>query len=118
MDFTCIRCPMGCPLHVELENGAVKSVSGNTCKLGEAYARTEAVAPVRTVTGTVRAAGGVRPVVAVKTVPDVPKARIFDVMAALRSIRAQAPVRIGDVLLRDAAGTGADIVATAELPRK
>ena len=36
-------------------------------------------------------------------------------MAALRTLRAAAPVHIGDVLLRNAAGTGADIVATAEL---
>ena len=118
MELTCIRCPMGCRMPATVENGAVVSVTGNTCRRGKEYATTEAVAPVRTVTSTVSARGGVRPVVAVKTVPEVPKAKIFDVMAAIRRIRVSAPVRIGDVLLRNAAGTGADIVATAELEKK
>ena len=65
MDLTCIRCPMGCAIHVEMENGQVVSVTGNTCPRGAEYAKSEATAPVRTVTSTVRALGGVRPVVAV-----------------------------------------------------
>ena len=118
MELTCIRCPMGCRMTATVENGAVISVKGNTCRRGKEYAMTEAVAPVRTVTSTVLALGGVRPVVAVKTVPEVPKDRIFDVMDAIRHITAAAPVHIGDVLLKNAAGTGADIVATAELEKK
>ena len=118
MELTCIRCPMGCRMTAAVENGAVISVKGNTCRRGREYAMTEAVAPVRTVTSTVLALGGVRPVVAVKTVPEVPKDRIFDVMDAIRHITAAAPVHIGDVLLKNAAGTGADIVATAELEKK
>ena len=118
MELTCIRCPMGCRLAAQTENGVLTSVKGNTCRRGAEYAKTEAVAPVRTVTSTVRALGGVRPVVAVKTVPEVPKAKVFDVMAAIRRIRVSAPVHMGDILLRNAAGTGADIVATAELDKK
>ena len=38
-ELTCIGCPMGCPLTVELENGAVTAVYGNTCPRGDAYAR-------------------------------------------------------------------------------
>mgnify|MGYP000009729527 FL=1 len=37
-------------------------------------------------------------------------------MEAIRQIHAVAPVQIGDVLLHDAAGTGADIVATKNIP--
>jgi CxxC motif-containing protein len=118
MELTCIRCPMGCRMTATVENGSVTAVTGNTCRRGKEYAMTEAVAPVRTVTSTVLCLGGVRPVVAVKTVPEVPKARVFDVMDVIRRIRVKAPVHIGDVLLRDAAGTGADIVATAELDKK
>ena len=52
--LTCIGCPMGCQLIATLENGVVTSVTGNTCKRGDSYARKECVAPARTVTGTVR----------------------------------------------------------------
>jgi len=115
MDLTCIRCPMGCSVHVEIKDGAVVSVTGNTCRRGEEYARTEAVAPVRTVTSTVRASGGERPVVAVKTVPEVPKSAIFPVMEAIRALTVAAPVRTGQVLLARVAGTDSDLVATADL---
>lgn len=115
MDLTCIRCPMGCAIHVELENGAVVSVTGNTCARGAEYAKSEATAPVRTVTSTVRALGGVRPVVAAKTVPDVPKDKIFDVMDAVRALEVTAPVRIGDILCENIAGTGSNLVAAADL---
>ena len=57
-NLTCIGCPMGCQLTATVENGAVVSVSGNTCKRGEDYARKECVAPMRTVTGTVRLIDG------------------------------------------------------------
>ena len=58
-ELTCIGCPMGCPLTVELENGAVTAVYGNTCPRGDAYARKEVTAPTRIVTTTVRVTGGV-----------------------------------------------------------
>ena len=115
MDLTCIRCPMGCAIHVKIENGQVVSVTGNTCPRGAAYAKSEATAPVRTVTSTVRALGGVRPVVAVKTVPDVPKGKIFAVMDAVRALEVKAPVHIGDILCENIADTGSNLVAAAAL---
>ena len=56
--LTCIGCPMGCQLTATIENGVVTTVTGNTCKRGDSYARKECVAPARTVTGTVRCTGG------------------------------------------------------------
>ena len=107
-NIICINCPLGCPLTVTLDGGKVVSVSGNTCKRGEAYAVKEITAPARTVTSTVRVAGGERPVVAVRTKTDIPKDKIFDCMAVINTVEVPAPVRIGDVC-----GTGVDVVATA-----
>ena len=58
IELTCISCPMGCPLIVTMEDGAVASVTGNTCPRGDAYARKEVTAPTRIVTSTVRVTGG------------------------------------------------------------
>ena len=44
-ELTCIGCPMGCQLRVEMENGEVLSVTGNTCKHGDVYARKEVTNP-------------------------------------------------------------------------
>ena len=51
--ITCINCPVGCRLQVVLENGQVVSVSGNSCKRGETYAKQECTAPTRMVTAAV-----------------------------------------------------------------
>ena len=108
--LTCIGCPMGCPLTVTLDGGAVVTVQGNTCPRGDAYARREVTAPTRIVTTTVRVTGGTLPAVS-----DIPKEKIFDVVRALKSVVVPAPVHIGQILLPDAAGTGVDVVATKDV---
>lgn len=111
-NLICINCPMGCPLTVEMKEGQVVSVSGNTCKRGEIYARKEVTNPTRIVTTTVKVKGGETDRVSVKTKEDIPKEKIFDCIRALKGIEVTAPVHIGDVILKNAADTGGDIVAT------
>lgn len=111
-ELTCIGCPLGCAVTVELEEGAVVRVTGNTCPRGDAYARKEVTHPTRIVTSTVRVRGGAAPMVSCKTRSDVPKDAIFAVVRALKTVEVPAPVAIGDVVLADAAGTGVDVIAT------
>lgn len=111
-DLICIGCPMGCPLTVEMNGAEVVSVSGNTCPRGDAYARKEVTNPTRIVTSTVMVEGGTVDMVSVKTKEDIPKDKIFECVKALKGIKVQAPVQIGDVILANVAGTGVDIVAT------
>lgn len=117
-DLICIGCPLGCPLTVTIENGEVTTVTGNTCPKGDAYARKEVTNPTRIVTSTVCVEGGVAPMVSCKTVSDIPKGKIFEVAESLKTVCAKAPVAIGDVLLKDAAGTGVDIIATKNVEAK
>ena len=113
--LTCIRCPRGCQVTVSLEGGEVVAVEGNCCPRGEAYARKEVTAPERVVTTTVPVDGSTDwVVVSVKTAGDVPKRLVESVVAELSGVRAEAPVHIGDVVLRDVCGTGVDVVATRD----
>ena len=112
VNLICIRCPLGCPLTVEMEGEEVKSVSGNTCPRGEAYARKELTNPTRIVTSTVRVTGGKLPMVSVKTESDIPKGKMLECVTALKDIEVKAPVKIGDVILENVAGTGVNIIAT------
>ena len=112
IELTCIGCPMGCPLTVEMENGAVSKVTGNTCPRGDAYGRKEVTNPTRIVTSTVRVEGGTLPVVSCKTRTDIPKGKIFDVVRALKTVTVPAPVAIGQVLVDNVADTGVEIIAT------
>lgn len=117
-ELICIGCPMGCPVTVTVEGGKAVAVTGNTCPRGKAYAEKEVTNPTRIVTSTVKVEGGERPFVSVKTKEDIPKGKIFDCMRAINGITAKAPVRIGDVVLEDAAGTGVPIVATKAVAAK
>lgn len=111
-ELICIGCPLGCSLTVSMEGAEVVSVTGNTCKRGDVYARKEVTNPTRIVTSTVKVSNGTADMVSVKTKEDVPKEKIFDCMRALKDVTVQAPVHIGDVVLKNVAGTGVDMVAT------
>ena len=112
VNLICICCPLGCPLTVEMEGNEVKSVSGNTCPRGDAYAKKELTNPTRIVTSTVRVAGGKLAMVSVKTASDIPKGKIFECVKALKDVEMIAPVKIGDVVLENVAGTGVNVIAT------
>ena len=111
-ELTCINCPMGCRVTVTMDGDTVISVTGNTCKRGDTYARAEVTAPVRTVTTTIRVIGGSTDRVSCKTQSPVPKDKIFDVMVEINKASCSAPIAIGDVLIDDCAGTGIPVVAT------
>ena len=112
-ELTCINCPLGCLLTVELDGGEIKEISGYSCTRGKAYAEKEVTNPMRVVTSTMKVAGGKKDRVACKTARDIPKDKIDDVMYAINTAVAQAPVVIGEVLIHNVAGTGVDVVATA-----
>lgn len=114
-ELICIGCPMGCPIVVEMEDGKVLSVTGNTCPRGESYARKEVTNPTRIVTTTVRVDGGKVPMINVKTEQDIPKDKIFECIAALRGVTMKAPIHIGDIILENVAGTGVNIVAAGNV---
>ena len=116
VNLICIGCPLGCPLEVEMEGTEVMSVTGNTCKNGEKYARKELTNPTRIVTSTVRVTGGTLAMVSVKTASDIPKGRIFDCVRELKAIDLPAPVAIGDVVIENVCDTGVAVIATKNVP--
>ena len=114
--ITCINCPVGCRMTVTLsDDGSFVSVTGNTCPRGSKYAVQECTCPTRTVTAVIPVNGISLPL-SVKTSVPVPKNRIREIMEALGKIRVNPPVQIGDILAADLLGTGADIVATRNIP--
>ena len=114
-ELTCIGCPMGCALRVEIRGEEI-TVQGNTCPQGEKYAKSEVINPMRMLTSTVCLSGGAIGRVPVKTASEVPKSRLLDCMEEIRRAHANAPVNIGDVLIRNCAGTGVDVIATRSVP--
>lgn len=112
-ELICIVCPKGCHLTVDEEHDY--AVTGNGCPRGAEYGRRELTAPTRVVTSTVRCTGAAHPRCPVKTDRPIPKALIFDAMAALDAVELHAPVRIGDLVLENVCGSGANFVVTRNL---
>ena len=113
MNLTCIVCPMGCQLEVELSDGKVVSVKGNTCPRGEKYAIDECTHPTRTLTSFVKVEGC--EMASVKSEAALPKDKIFDCMKEINKVVLKAPVKIGDVVVENILGTGVNIVATKNI---
>jgi CxxC motif-containing protein len=109
--ITCINCPMGCRMEVTLEDGAVISVKGNTCKRGDAYAHQECTQPLRMVTAVAPVDGSAAPV-SLKTRTPIPKAKIDACMRAIDALQLKAPIQAGDVLISNVVDTGVDVIAT------
>ena len=107
--FVCIECPRGCALSVEKQGDEV-TVSGNFCPKGKKYATDEVTVPKRIITSTVRAKNGMVPV---KTDTSVNKAQMFDIMKTIRSVRVDKTLAIGDIVVENIDGKGANLIATA-----
>ena len=86
-DLTCIICPRGCSMKIELgeDKKSILSVSGNLCPRGKKYAESECINPMRTLTTTVKCTDG--SVVAVRSEGAIPKDKLFEAMAKVNSLR-------------------------------
>ena len=114
-DLICIVCPNGCPLQAEMEDGSeiqINDMGGRLCKKGAAWARQELLNPVRTISSSIIVDDGDFPLVSVRTDCPIPLEGIFTVMEEIKSARVKAPVRIGDILIKNPARTACNIIAT------
>lgn len=110
--LVCIICPRGCRLSVSGEADSL-SVSGNSCKRGEIYAKEECTNPVRTLTSFVRVANRKNTMVSVKTSAPIPKDKLFEAMEVIRELKVDAPVNTGDVIKENI--YSAQLVATKSI---
>ena len=112
-ELICIVCPKGCHLRVDEDNGY--AVTGNGCPRGAEYGKIELTHPTRVVTSTVKCQGAAHPRCPVKTNQAMPKELIFQAMKALDGVELAAPVHVGQVVVENVCGTGADFVACRDL---
>ena len=117
-EFTCIGCPMGCTLVVKLEAWEILEISGYSCKIGEEHARKECTNPTRIVTTTIPVINGIYPRVSIKTSEQIAKNKVGECMVALKDIKVQAPVNIGDIIYENIVDTGVNVVATQNILKK
>ncbi len=114
-ELICVICPNGCELKALIEEGSqtvVREISGALCEKGPVWAERELLSPMRTIASSIIVDGGDYPLVSVRTDAAIPLKSISNVMKVIKSIKAKAPIRIGDVLIKEPAGTSCNIIAT------
>lgn len=113
--ITCIECPKGCMLSVDMENCKVVKVKGNECPKGEAYAISEVEDPVRVLTSAVLARGLAMKMVPVRTDKPVPKTKMLEAIGEIKKIKIDKPLRAGDIIVKNFMKLGVDLIATREV---
>ncbi len=113
-EVICIVCPKGCHLSIEENADGGYTVTGGSCEKGTEYGISEVTNPVRVLTSTVKIEGGKLVRCPVRTDGSIPKDKIFESMEEINNVTLRAPVRVGDVVIDDLAGTGVALIATRD----
>lgn len=110
--LTCIECPAGCILDIEYNKSRVLSVKGNECSKGEKFARDEIIDPRRVLTTTIGIESALFNRLPVRSRTAVPRDQVMDMIKKVKKVKAKAPVRAGDIIIKDFAGSGIDIISS------
>ncbi len=112
----CIVCPVGCEVVITVEKGEV-SVKGNKCEKGLKFAKTEALSPVRILTTTVPVKNGEIKFLPIKTSKPLPRKVLMEAMKKLAYGEVEAPVKTGQVIIKDFLVENVKVVASRRVKR-
>ena len=113
--LVCVGCPLGCHVILKIsDKDEIETLQGNKCKEGKEYVIAEFRAPVRIFTTTVRTERGGR-LLPVRTDKPVHKGQLKELIQACAKLRVEPPVRIGQVIIHNVLGTGANLIASMNL---
>jgi len=116
-EITCIICPIGCKIFVKIEGRKLQAIDGFKCKRGVEYAKNEALDPRRMLTTSVLVVDGEWPLVSVKGSKPVPKDKLFSVLKEIKKTNIKAPVKLGQIIIKNVVNTGINIVATKNVKK-
>jgi len=111
----CIMCPLGCPIEIQLKGKKIIQAHGNKCKEGITYARKEIFLPGRVLTTTIKTVNPDLRLLPVRSDNEVPKERLMDCMKEIANHTVRGPVELGEIVIKNVLGIGANIVACRTL---
>ena len=121
LQFNCTTCPSEFLLTVEVERSAdgaaveVRSVTGNNCPRGDKFAHQELTCPMRVLTTTVAVSGGDEALLPARTAEAIPLELHAKAMDLIRGLVIEAPIRMGDTVLKDLLNTGIGLIASMDI---
>lgn len=114
-EYVCVVCPNGCLIKAAFTGDGSRhllSSEGQQCRRGDAWIKQEIEAPLRTFSTSVPVEDGESIQTSVRITKAVPLAKVFEVMAEIKKLCPKAPLKTGDVLLRNPAGTATEVIVT------
>ncbi len=106
--LTCIYCPIGCTLDVDIKEGKIK-VKGNRCPKGCEYAKQELLEPKRVFFSLMRVKSKDYRVAAVRSVAPIPKNEIKKAIKEISKKHLNENTKVGDKIGNI---SGIDIIVT------
>ena len=113
-NITCIICPKGCDITVEMVENEFK-ISGNKCSRGKEYALNEMTNPRRSICSTVKTTYKEFPRLPVRTDKEIDIKDIFPVMKEINKVKIDHPVHGGEIIVSNILNTGVNIIATSDM---
>lgn len=116
-DMICIVCPFGCKLKVIKNNTSQTGyvVEGNKCFRGADYGVKEMTNPTRVLTTTVIISDASVKRLPVRTSGTIPKHLIKKAMELTNKVEVKAPIKVGQVIIKNILDTGVDIIASRSM---
>jgi CxxC motif-containing protein len=99
--YTCIGCPIGCPLQLQHKGKKITEISGYECDRGAKYAKQEFIDPRRDLSTTVEIVGARWRRLPVKITGPVEKDRVMEAVRKIHQLQVEAPVKLGQVLIEN-----------------
>ena len=121
LQFNCTTCPSECLLTVEVDRDSndalmgVRSVTGNSCPRGDTFAHQELTCPMRVLTTTVAVSGSDEALLPVRTAEAIPLELHAQAMDLIRGVVVDAPIRMGDVVLKNLLDTSINLIASLDI---
>ena len=112
-NITCILCPIGCEIRINKKNLLI--IDGAKCKKGIEYSKNEVLNPKRILTTSILVRNGNIPLVSVKTSKPIPKDKIFEILKIIKKTTVNAPIDIGQIIIKNILDTKSDIIATKSI---
>lgn len=113
----CKVCPVGCNLIIKKDSSNPTNyiIEGNRCNRGQEFGIKEMKEPSRILTSRVLLENGPMSRLPVKTTGIIPEDLVDECMEIIKVTRVSAPVKRGQVIIKDILGTGVDVVAARKV---
>ena len=113
--LVCAICPNCCLIYLDSNT---KEIKGNKCPRGKKFFFNETNSPSRVVTTTVKILDGNKERISVKSSKEISKDLVLDCISEIKKAYLKAPVKVGDIIIKNVLNTGANIIATSDVSKR